>query len=356
MLRFIALFLLATTTANAINIQKDSIVANIPPEELTFVTWEEQPEFPGGIKALTTFIEKNIQYPKEDCYAMHEGRAFVNFAIDTLGFIHDIKLFKSCGYENLDKEAMRLVSIMPNWKPATLYNKKINFRLTLPITFRLTDEDKRIFDAKSCDKEPSFPGNEKSLFKWLNENLQQRNKIKYEEFTIIPVQFTINRDGSVCNIHIMEQSHKSLHPEIIRLLSSMPKWKPATIKRNPVRCSVNKYLYISCDDSCHLKIVKHEQPKFKGGENAFYEFLKDVVIYPTEARKAGIEGKSYINFVIEANGKVSNVKVVKSSGNTQLDEEAIRIIQYSSQKWKPGTIDGKKARIMYTVPISFKLK
>ncbi len=85
------------------------------------------------------------------------------------------------------------------------------------------------------------------------------------------------------------------------------------------------------------------------------EFLFDNMVYPESALSAGIQGVSTIGFVVNENGNLENIKVVKSSGNNDLDIEAIRVIRKTSGKWKPGRINGKAVKTQMMLPITFQL-
>lgn len=94
-------------------------------------------------------------------------------------------------------------------------------------------------------------------------------------------------------------------------------------------------------------------PEYPGGMAALGAFLSENIEYPLDARETGIQGKVYVGFIVEADGEVTNVNVLKGIGGG-CDEEAARVVKMMP-KWKPGTIDGKKVRVKYTLPISFKL-
>lgn len=95
-------------------------------------------------------------------------------------------------------------------------------------------------------------------------------------------------------------------------------------------------------------------PVFKGGDiEKFREWVLKRIKYPKEAMVNNIEGIVYISFVIELDGTVSNVKVVKGI-DPILDKEAIKTVE-SSPKWTPGKQKGKSVRVLYMIPINFKL-
>ena len=94
-------------------------------------------------------------------------------------------------------------------------------------------------------------------------------------------------------------------------------------------------------------------PEFPGGMDQMAKYLSENIKYPEEAKEKGISGRVYIEFVIEKDGAVSNVKVMKSiSGGC--DEEGVRVVN-AMPKWKPGMQKGKPVRVHYVLPIFFKL-
>ena len=99
--------------------------------------------------------------------------------------------------------------------------------------------------------------------------------------------------------------------------------------------------------------VVENEPEFPGGVEALYKFISKNVVYPKKALKDGIEGKVVVEFVIEANGSVTNVKVFKSV-NPDLDKEAVRVVSMMP-KWKPGSQGGKNVRSRFRIPINFQL-
>lgn len=97
---------------------------------------EQNPEFPGGYSALTEWIDDNLKYPVEAAMDGIEGRVIVQFIVRPTGKIVDAKVVRGIA-PSLDKEALRLINIMPNWIPGRQKGKAVNVRYTLPITFKL---------------------------------------------------------------------------------------------------------------------------------------------------------------------------------------------------------------------------
>lgn len=113
------------------------VVEDIPEEETIHQIVEEQPEFPGGMQALMKYLKDNINYPRISRENGSQGRSFINFVVNADGSIQDVEVLKSSSDPYLDKEAVRVVKSMPNWKPGKQSGKAVRVRFTLPVTFRL---------------------------------------------------------------------------------------------------------------------------------------------------------------------------------------------------------------------------
>ena len=99
--------------------------------------------------------------------------------------------------------------------------------------------------------------------------------------------------------------------------------------------------------------IVEQQPAFPGGMGAFYQFVQKKMKYPSQARRMGIEGKVFVQFVVDKKGNITEVTAVKGIG-AGCDEEAVRVIK-SSPKWKAGKQRGKSVKVRMILPITFKL-
>lgn len=100
--------------------------------------------------------------------------------------------------------------------------------------------------------------------------------------------------------------------------------------------------------------VVEQMPEYPGGIKALLDYLCQNVKYPADAEKQKIEGRVIATFVVETDGSISNIEVVKPAFPS-LDAEAVRVLS-GMPKWKPGMQSGKVVRVKYTVPINFNLK
>jgi len=102
-------------------------------------------------------------------------------------------------------------------------------------------------------------------------------------------------------------------------------------------------------------LVVEEMPSFGSGDaNGFRSFVSSNMRYPEVAAENGIQGRVFVQFVVEADGRLTNVKVIRGV-DPALDREAVRVIE-SSPKWNPGKQRGKPVRVSYTFPITFVLQ
>ena len=102
-------------------------------------------------------------------------------------------------------------------------------------------------------------------------------------------------------------------------------------------------------------VVVETMPEFPGGQQALFKFLSENVKYPVIAQENGIQGRVICQFVVNKDGSIVDVEVVRSGGDPSLDKEAVRVIK-SMPKGKPGKQRGKAVRVKYTVPVNFKLQ
>ncbi len=110
--------------------------STMPDENGIYACAEQQPEFPGGPAEMMRFIGRHLRYPEEQLKEGIQGRVVVQFYVDTLGHVCDPKIVR--GKDSaLDKEALRVVSLFPDFTPGRLNGKKVNVLMTLPIIFKL---------------------------------------------------------------------------------------------------------------------------------------------------------------------------------------------------------------------------
>ncbi len=221
---------------------------------------------------------------------------------------------------------------------------------------------------------PEFPnGGMTALMKYLSNN------IRYPEAAHkagiqgrVTVQFVVGKDGSIGNVSILRGVNADLDAEAIRVISSMPKWKPGTQKGEPVKVKYTVPVMFRLAPEPVEKIdettvvgyhtpvagevydVVDKMPEFPGGMTGLMQYLSKNIRYPAEAQTKGIQGRVTVAVIINTEGKAVNASIVRSV-DPSLDAEALRVAS-TMPDWVPGTKDGKPVNVKYTFPVTFRLQ
>ena len=132
--------------------------------EEVFMVVENMPEFPGGLNACLKFLADHVAYPKEAAEKKIQGRVIVQFVVMKDGSIANARVIRSVD-PLLDAEALRVIGLMPKWKPGTQRGQAVNVKFTMPITFRL--------DKDSTDMQPALMGKVIEISGATKENNQK---------------------------------------------------------------------------------------------------------------------------------------------------------------------------------------
>jgi TonB family protein len=220
------------------------------------------PEYIGGEKALAKFLSQNIHYPRSAQEVGAQGTIFIQFVIDENGNIIN-PISKSPEKDtSLQRESIRVVSIMPKWQPGIQDGKQVPVQFNLPIKYTLIESGRppkayKNFNSKESQakdsahnivyysdpaNKPTFPGGENGLTKYLKKNFQYPQEALESGIEgTVTVQFTINGDGTISHVTtISPKLGGHLEMEAIRLIRSMPNWKPALEngKSVPAECNI----------------------------------------------------------------------------------------------------------------------
>ncbi len=210
-------------------------VPEVPKEDAPFVVVEEMPMFPGGDAALLDFIKLNIKYPENAKKNVVQGRVIVRFCVMTTGGVNQISVLKGVDTE-LDAEAIRVVSLLSGFKPGKQYGKAVNVWYMAPITFAIegmplvaVSEQKKP-ENFSYDQPPLFKGGEKKLYKYISKHINYPPAAKQngKEGKVL-VSYVINASGKIERVQVLKGIDKELDAEAVRVVSSLPDWKPGKL-------------------------------------------------------------------------------------------------------------------------------
>lgn len=289
-----------------------SPVASLAPQDSVFQAVEEMPEFPGGMKAMMQFIFSNVKYPAISQENGTQGRVITQFTVGKDGSITDAKVLRSVD-PYLDKEALRVISAMPKWKPGKQGGKVVATRFTMPIDFRLPSdepEERPVISAITLKVDGAVP--EKPTL-----------KIRGKEVSKILV------DGKEVPIGEFVENHPTA-----------------------IGSFAEGDIHVT-DATDQVFEVVEEMPEFPGGMQAMMEYLAKNIRYPAKAHEANVQGRVITQFTVGKDGAIRDAKVMRSV-SPELDAEALRVIN-AMPNWKPGKQRGKAVACHFTVPVMFRL-
>lgn len=309
---------------------------------------EVMPQFPGGVDALRDFLVSNINYPSESLRNKVQGKVEVSFVVDTLGKVGQLSLLSSASPE-LDAEAMRVVQSMPDWTPGMQNGVPMSVRLSLPIEFELP--------KTPINEMPQFPGGEDALNKYFKDNLKYSQDAVKDGNKRVFVSFMVDEHGGITNVENLNNVSPELNAEAIRVVKNMPNWIPGMIGGSPASMPYNVPVVFESSESSGEAFDAAEVdqlPCFRGGEVAMQKYIRNNLRYPEEALANGEQGRVIVSFVIDGDGKVTNVENINYV-SPALNAEAVRVVK-SMPKWIPGKLkDGKSVRVKYSLPLVFRL-
>jgi TonB family protein len=206
------------------------------------------------------------------------------------------------------------------------------------------------------EKMPKFKGGDAELNTFLMKNVRYPDTCRKANIQgRVHVQFIVEKDGAISNVEVVKSVNEFLDNEAKRVVSMMPKWTPGYQHGAPVRVKYTIPINFNLDsgeESAPFQVVE-QMPSFPGGMEKLNEYLKTNLQYPENCKKENIQGRVFVQFIVERDGTISSARIVKSV-NKDLDNEAIRVIK-SMPKWTPGLQRGVAVRVNYTVPVNFSL-
>lgn len=331
----------------------------------------ERPVFPGGNEALLKFKKENAIYPPEIKSLGIEGIVLVRFYIEKNGSVSGVKIVQGTS-PYLDTEAIRVTKLMPAWQPGKEQGKPVKFLYMTGFDFLITPHTSPINEEEApfvvVEEMPMFPGGDSALLAYITQNTKypeaaRANKIEGR----VIVRFCITDVGGIDRVTVLKGVDSELDAESIRVVKSLPKFNPGKQGGKPVNVWYMVPITFGISKPAAQDGPKtpppppppfpagyDEAPAFTGGETAMYKFINSMLVYPIAAKEKNISGKVNLRFLVDTDGSISNVSVVKGI-NPELDAEAIRVIKLLPV-WKPGKLEGKPVKVWYSMPVTFTLQ
>ena len=334
------------------------------------------PVYPGGEEARIDYFRNNIRYPSEARQKNIQGYVDYTIEIDEKGKVTNPRIQKGLGY-GCDEEVLSVLNKMPDWKPGTRDGKPAKFVLPFSVKFTLSSGDPEEETLSQGDGNaiynmveipPSFKGGDNARIEYLTQNIAYPEKARKDKVEgTVYVTFVVEKDGRTSNVKVLRGIGGGCDEMAVKVISEMPPWEPGMQRGQPVRVQFTMPIKFTLDGKKdgvsapskstgekEVFTVVEDPPAFPGGDDARREFLANTVVYPENARKNGAEGTVYVTFIVEKDGKVSGVQVLRGIGYG-CDEAAMHAVA-SMPAWKPGMQRGEPVRVQFTMPIKFTLE
>ena len=279
-------------------------------------------------------------------------------------------LFEYTGKDGKTLAWMCRTTELAKMDPDNMVIKLIPVKIIKP---NVTDAD--VYEV--VENMPEFPdGGMPGLMKYLSANIRYPEAAhKAGTQGRVTVQFVVGKDGSIGNVSILRGVDPALDAEAIRVISSMPKWKPGTQKGEPVNVKYTVPVMFRLTPEPVEKIDEmivvgyrnpdapvtgevyetvDKMPEFPGGMTGLMQHLSKNIRYPAEAHTNNIQGRVVVSVIINTDGKATNAQIVQGVAPS-LDAEALRVAT-TMPDWTPGTKDGKPVNVKYTFPVVFRLQ
>lgn len=315
---------------------------------------EVMPEFPGGAGEMMKFFSRNTHYPQLAKETNINDRCYLNFIVDSEGKITNIKIIKGIDYcPSCNEEAIRVLKLMPNWKPGTQNGKPVPVSVNVPFKFNsLTSGE---IDYNNI--QPVYPFDNNTAKKIFQTYKSYELANGENNLNPLNISIDLNDKGQIMNPALLSSSgNKAYDNEILKLIEFMEDWKPAMQGNTAVpvkiifpinRGKINKWDVIFPPSK-----PKQLYPIFRGGPEMMTKFINKNLEYPVTLKKQGVVGATIVKFMVDSTGKIINPVVRQSSGYSLFDEEAIRIIK-SMPNWIPGRLGNQRLNLLCDLTISF---
>ena len=281
---------------------------------------------------LYEHIEKATGFKKDDI----NGQAVAHFIVMKDGSLEDIKLFEGI-QPYVDKEILSFITEGPSWTPGIEVGKPVNVRMVIPIQFGKGEA--------SIIKPRTIMGklvNGQDFSAIIGARVHVKDT-DIETYTDNAGMFKLKIEPQH---EAIEVSSNKLSTKIIKIHPNMPFYRYIIDEDIPYQHTIKS------DSIDEVFTVVDNPPKSSTGDmESHYNEIYANLVYPEEARRQGIKGKVFVEFVVKKDGSVANVKAVKGI-SPECDAEAVRLIK-EGPTWIPGEQRGHKVNVRFILPIKF---
>ena len=305
-----------------------------------FEVVETMPEPVGGMEA----IMNEIAYTEEAKEAGVEGRVIVQFVVDAEGNVRQPEVVRGLG-SGLDEAAVDALEAV-EWRAGEQNNEPVHVQMAFPVTFRLSDAETRSSETETSDVliEVLHDSHIRVNGDYIDEDyLHIRIQQLTEDMSTPSATISVREDAPMGTVHAVQDAVRESGIERIRMGTpeSIADRSHVPMKRSPAGES-------STQNGQQVFEVVEQMPEPVNGAAS----VQQRITYPETAKRAGIEGRVLVRFIVDEQGQVQQPVVVRGIGGGA-DEEALRVIQETT--FTPGMQRGHAVPVRMSWPITFRL-
>lgn len=331
---------------------------------------KDLPKFRGGKDEYSKFRNENLKYDPKLKELGVEGFVTIGVIIEKDGTLSSYKIIHGVS-PSLDAEALRVTKLMPAWDPGRENGKPVRFRYMIPYEFLASThpatEHKEGEPFVVVEEMPMFPGGDSALLSFIGKNTKYPEiaKVNGVQGRVI-ARFCVTETGGIDRVSILKGVSTELDEEAMRVVKSLPVFKPGKQGGKPVPVWYMVPITFSLSPKSGDGIIAPPPPPppapsgydvipvFKGGEAAMYKFIDSKIVYPPAAKEKNISGKVSLMMTINTDGSITETNVMPGA-DPLLAAEASRVVKLLP-KWTPGLLEGVPVKVSYPVTVTFKLK
>ena len=281
--------------------------------ETPYVVVEKMPLYPGGDGELLKYIGSNTKYPESAKAEKAEGRVIIRFIVTKEGKAEGISILRSV-HPLLDAEAVRVTSMLTGFEPGMQGGKPVDVWYMVPITFVLPKDATETANSLASttpfvvvEDMPEFPGGSEMMLTWIAKNIRYPEEaFLQKEEGRVTVRFVVSPEGQVGELVVLKSDNPLFNEEALRVVSSMPQWKPGSQNGNkvPVYCMAPVEFRYATELENRASAQKHSSP---------YSILRKDGIVGTDISKINDSGNEIIIKYYEGTNLLINKYVTYGS-------------------------------------------
>ncbi len=281
------------------------------------------PQFQGGKEKLDEYLKMNTS--KNESF---NESVSILFKVDTNGYVKQPLVGLSSNNAVCDSMALSIVKQMPQWIPGTIDNEPTEMSVSVSVVFGNKEKI-----------QPDYSEKETNTYEIVSlDDIIEKEPVRIQEITLDSNEYDYLSDNDTkITISIADVRGSDYDDKKGIDIADLKEHKVIVEEK--------------VEDKPFITV--EQMPYFPGGEAELKKFIDNNLKYPVFAQEAGIQGRVIIRFVVEEDGSISNVNIIRGI-DPSCDKEAFRLIK-TSPKWNPGKQNGKAVRVYYTLPIIFKL-